>query len=221
MQDQVISEAKDGLSQSDRLLWMLLPENVAIDNRDPAALMLRAARLAEQFTYYNFSNEPDGNWQDFFLSEFNIIILMIPALDFAPRIRAYEKQVAELQLAADEVSFRERSEGLTNAVAGLADVLKSLLDRLNAVTPPANISARVSDILSSVSSIQQLVGALKTATPPEAVVTRQEQTQYLVKKLHDCSPTCSFNITGCGISPIITVGARTGRPPNIRRTWRC
>ena len=57
--------------------------------------MLRAARLAEQFTYYNFSNEPDGNWQDFFLSEFNIIILMIPALDFAPRIRAYEKQVAE------------------------------------------------------------------------------------------------------------------------------
>lgn len=186
MQDQVISEGKDGLSQSDRLLWMLLPENVAIDNRDPAALMLRAARLAEQFNYYNFSNEPDGNWQDFFLSEFNIIILMIPALDFAPRIRAYEKQVAELRLAADEVSFQERSKGLTNAVAGLADVLKSLLDRLNAVTPPTNISARVSDILTSVSSIQKLVGALKVSVPTEAAVTRQEQTIYLVDNLHQC-----------------------------------
>ena len=68
MQDQVISEGKDGLSQSDRLLRMLLPENIAIDNRDPAALMLRTARLAEQFNYYNSSNEPDGNWQDFFLA---------------------------------------------------------------------------------------------------------------------------------------------------------
>src|ERR1700722_80104 len=186
MQDQVISEGKDGLSQSDRLLWMLLPENVAIDNRNPAALMLRAARLAEQFTYYNFSNEPDGNWQDFFLSEFNIIILMIPALDFAPRIRAYEKQVAELRLAADKVSVQERRKGLTNAVAGLADVLKSLLERLNAVTPPTNISARVNDSLTSVLSIQKLVGALKVSAPTEAAVTRQEQTLYLVDNLHQC-----------------------------------
>jgi hypothetical protein len=186
MQDQVISEGKDGLSQSDRLLRMLLPENVAIDNRDPAALMLRATRLAAQFNYYNSSNELDGNWQDFFLSDFNILTLMIPALDFAPRIRAYEMQVAELRLAVDEVSFRERSEGLTNAVAGLADVLTLLLERLNAVTLPVDIIARVSSILDSVLSIRKLVGALKTSAPTEAVATRQEQTQYLVAKLHDC-----------------------------------
>ncbi|HET6253616.1 MAG TPA: hypothetical protein VFE32_06065 [Puia sp.] len=184
MKDQIISEGKDGLSQSDRLLWMLLPGHVAIDNRDAAALMLRATRLAEYFIYYNSANEADGNWQDFFLSDFNILMLMIPALDFGPSIRSYEMQVAQLRLAPDEDSFRRGSQGLTDAVAGLADLLVKLMERLNAVTLPAAIVGRISKILGSVQDIRKLVVALRTAV--EAIETRQEQTKYLVEQLHNC-----------------------------------
>ena len=57
---------RDGTSQ--RLLDLLRPENVPIDNRLPQDLMLFLSKLAPEFVYYNFQNQPDGDWQDFFKS---------------------------------------------------------------------------------------------------------------------------------------------------------
>ena len=95
--------------------------------------------------------------------DFNILTLMIPALDFAPRIRDYETQVADLRVATDDAGFRKHSEGLMNAVSELAKLLTSLLKRLNAVALPTDITVGVSDILFKVSSIGKLVEALETA----------------------------------------------------------
>ena len=57
---------RDGTSQRQRLLDLLRPENVPIDNRSPQDLMLFLSKLAPEFVYYNFKNQPDGGWQGFF-----------------------------------------------------------------------------------------------------------------------------------------------------------
>jgi hypothetical protein len=57
---------RDGTSQRQRLLDLLRPENVPIDDRTPADLLLFLSKLAPEFVYYNFKNQPDGGWQAFF-----------------------------------------------------------------------------------------------------------------------------------------------------------
>lgn len=59
----------DGTSQRQRLSKALHPDFVPIDDRSESELLLLLARLAKQFTYYNFENLPDGNWEAFFPME--------------------------------------------------------------------------------------------------------------------------------------------------------
>jgi hypothetical protein len=165
-QDYLASEGKDGFSQSDRLLRMLLPENIEIDSGDPAALMLRAARTAVQFNYYNSANEIDGDWQGFFLSDFNILALMISALDYGPYIKTYDRQLKELRYAADDASLRDSSRGLIDAVTSLADVLILLLEKVTAVSLPVDIAPTMSSILDKVREIRDRAAAPSSTLLP-------------------------------------------------------
>ena len=167
MNDPITTEGKDGLSQTDRLLPMLLPAGVAIEGRDPAALMLRAARLATQFNYYNFSNEIDGDWQGFFTSNFNILALMISALDFTPRIRTYDHQLSELRFAVDRTAFAAGYQALSATVTGLATTLTRLMKDINAAELPPDIDARMRKVAADITAIS---GRLP-ATPDPAATT--------------------------------------------------
>ena len=158
MEDYLASEGKDGLSQSERLLRMLLPENIEIDSGDPAALMLRAARTAVEFNYYNSANEIDGDWQGFFLSDFNILALMISALDYGPRITTYERRLTELRYATDDASLRDSSRGLVDAVNSLADALIFVLEKVTAVSLPVDIATGMNYILENVREIRNRIG---------------------------------------------------------------
>jgi len=157
MQDQLSSEWKDGLSQSDRLLQMLLPGSIAIDGRNPAALMLRAARLAAQFNFYNSENAIEGDWQEFFLSDFNILTLMSSALDLSPHIDAYESRLSEIRLAADATSLQQGRRELTGVITGLADALTFLLQKAMAISLPPDIAAKLAEILDAVASIRRTI----------------------------------------------------------------
>lgn len=164
MQEHLSSEGKDGLSQTDRLLRMLIPETVAIDSGDPAVLMLRAVHLATQFNYYNSDNKIAGDWEGFFFSNFNVLALEISAMDYGPRIKDYESRLAELQSAMNETAFRQRSRALANAVTGVADDLTGLLGKVAAVSPPPDIAARMTDILTHVKDIRGQIGEVISAS---------------------------------------------------------
>ena len=57
---------RDGTSQRQRLPAQLRPENVPIDDRTEAELLLFLTKLAPEFAYYNAQNQVDGDWGPFF-----------------------------------------------------------------------------------------------------------------------------------------------------------
>ncbi|MDO6432092.1 hypothetical protein Q4E93_15930 [Flavitalea sp. BT771] len=154
MEDQLLAELKDGLSQSDRLLRMLFPGNIGIDDRDPAQLMQLAALLAGQINYYNADNIIDGDWQDFFSSDINILTLIISGWDLSAHSKAYGSLLAEIWHSADEDAFRDNSRELINTVFKLADSLGHLLQKVDTTPMPAHIAAKMAGIMENVVAIR-------------------------------------------------------------------
>jgi hypothetical protein len=156
MQEQLLSEFKDGLGQSDRLLARLLPGNISIDDRDPAALMQLAVRLAAEFNYYNADDHIEGDWQDFFLSNVNIITLFVAGWDLSAHSKAYNDLVSDIRLtASDDDSLPEKYHAFIATVDGLTDALSHLLQKVGAVSLPPDIAARVTAITMNVTIIRQ------------------------------------------------------------------
>ncbi|MEO1053667.1 MAG: hypothetical protein AAFX87_23730 [Bacteroidota bacterium] len=61
--------ARDGTSQQQRLYKALLPSYVAVDERKIEDLKTFVLEYAEEIQYYNLSNDPDGDWVNFFLKQ--------------------------------------------------------------------------------------------------------------------------------------------------------
>lgn len=154
MEDQLLAELKDGLSQSDRLLRMLFPGNIGIDSRDPAALMQLATHLAGQINYYNADNLIDGDWQDFFTSDINILTLLISAWDLSSHSKAYGSLLSEIWHSADEDALRENSRELVNTVFKLADSLGLLLKKVDTTPMPAHTATTMAGIRENVVAIR-------------------------------------------------------------------
>jgi len=150
----LLTEIKDGLSQSDRLLRMLFPGNIGIDSRDPAALMQLASHLAGQINYYNAENLVDGDWQDFFISDINILTLIIAGSDLSAHSKTYGSLLSEIWHSADEDAFRDNSRELVNTVFKLADSLGHLLKKVDTIPMPAHIAAKMTGIRESVVAIR-------------------------------------------------------------------
>ena len=47
----------------------LNPKNLLIDDRDIDDLIIYVNKLSNNIDFYNFKNQPNGNWSDFFSDE--------------------------------------------------------------------------------------------------------------------------------------------------------
>ncbi|MBN9382183.1 MAG: hypothetical protein J0H74_15550 [Chitinophagaceae bacterium] len=170
MQDH-LSEYKDGLGQSDRLLHMLLPDSVSIDARDPAAFIQRAVRLAEQFNYYNTDNHIEGDWKDFFLSDINILTLFVAGWDLSTHSRAYETLLSDIRLTTSgDDTLPDKYREFTDTIAGLTESLTSLLQRVEKMNIPSHIRGKIDEIMQKVVAIRP---QLRTQEPlsPQSITT--------------------------------------------------
>ena len=69
MKEQCLSRnplIRDGSSQAGRILNTLLPSYVSVDERSMKDLLSFAQKFSEEIVYFNNSNVPDGDWQEFF-----------------------------------------------------------------------------------------------------------------------------------------------------------
>lgn len=72
-----------GISQELRYNKALETDFIPIDERSMLDLVQFTLTYAEQIQYYNFSNEPDGDWRPFFLNDSAFIIALIAGTDLA------------------------------------------------------------------------------------------------------------------------------------------
>ena len=189
MHEDQLTELKDGLSQSERLLRQLLPASVEIDGRDASALMQLAASLSGQFNYYNAENRIEGDWQDFFLSNVNMLTLLISGLDFSSLSKTYASLRSAIWFSATEEALQTNFRLLLDSVSGLADCLGSFLEKAGNIRMPADIGAKMATMSANVAAIRLQLPAsaaegLPKAMPASAPPADREKLLAILPSIH-------------------------------------
>ncbi len=114
---------KQGISQFERWFDALIPESVEVDSRDTPDLMRFAAEFSGQINYYNLSNQLDGNWNDFFVRDPNILILLVSRFNISDTIGMFNHYNDAFLKAVTK-------EARLNAFSGLFYYISNLASRI-------------------------------------------------------------------------------------------
>src|SRR3954471_9787772 len=97
-----LTDLIDGMTQDERRIKALDPSYIRIDERKITDLLKFMTDMAGQINYYNEKNQIDGDWEDFFKSDINILILLITEFDLTDHLVQFEKLETKLQIATDD-----------------------------------------------------------------------------------------------------------------------
>ncbi|HEY9341208.1 MAG TPA: hypothetical protein VIQ23_06475, partial [Hanamia sp.] len=82
---------RDGVSQKERLLKALLPENAKIDDRKMEDILLFATEYSRLINYYNTGNNRDGDWSCFYENDPCIQLALLATIDTDSIETAFKK----------------------------------------------------------------------------------------------------------------------------------
>jgi hypothetical protein len=130
MDSKLLSESVDGMSQSERVISFLRPDDVKIDDRDVAELLKFLSGLSAQFNYYDFSDQVDGNWEGLFKSDMNTLMALISKLD----VKGYSKEYARIK------QLMAHAKNEAEALRYFKEFLETVRDAAGLITQYAEIS---------------------------------------------------------------------------------
>jgi hypothetical protein len=117
---------RDGTNRVSRLLKALAPDYFKLDDRSMQDIMVAAHRYAQQLSYINEKNQPDGDWSAFWEVETLTYLAVLSALDTEELRRKYDD--ADYALATALENYNP-AKGKPNPVPGLyRDLLNILFD---------------------------------------------------------------------------------------------
>jgi len=139
----------DGITQDERRMEALMPDFIKIDERDIPEMLRFATELSAQFNYYNINNKIEGNWEDFFRSDPNILLINISKFDMSTYTNLFSKYRDELYIAETEQELLNSLKNLFNFVLHVFDLLKALRDRLLTISNSSKMSEELLNIVDS------------------------------------------------------------------------
>lgn len=113
-----------GTSANTRTADALNPDSFRIDERTTTDLLNEIRRIAANLRYYNASNQPDGDWADFFLSDESFLLADILAYNL------HESEDRRLSLISSFDSFADPEQRLT-VWSEFFEMLWSMLVRID------------------------------------------------------------------------------------------
>lgn len=96
IREEDIYRVKGEVSQKDRLLPALAADSLAIDDRSTDDLILFIVQLSSKLRYYNEQDQPEGDWEDFFLSDMHILYRLVSRLNLNTQLSRYENLSTQL-----------------------------------------------------------------------------------------------------------------------------
>ncbi len=105
MKQKIQSYTTDGISQSDRFPASLDPGFFKIEERDASDFLQYLLTLSKRFNFYDLDNRRDGDWEDFFLSDINVVVRIISKFDINIFIRRYDQLKSRLQRETSDIAL--------------------------------------------------------------------------------------------------------------------
>ncbi len=90
MKNKVPLYITGGLSQAERFPDSLDPDFFHIEERDTNDFLQYLLHFSRKLNYYNLENQVEGDWEDFFLADINIVVKIITKFDISTYIRRYD-----------------------------------------------------------------------------------------------------------------------------------
>lgn len=111
----------DGMTQDERRIKALDPGYVKIDDRKISDFLKFMSDFAGQVNFYNEKDKIDGDWQDFFKSDKNILILLITQFDLTSYLIQFEKLENRIHISSGD---KEALIALRNLFAFLHKIIE-------------------------------------------------------------------------------------------------
>lgn len=111
----------DGMTQDERRIKALDPGYVKIDDRKISDFLKFMSDFAGQVNFYNEKDKIEGDWQDFFKSDKNILILLITQFDLTSHLIQFEKLENRIHISSSD---KEALEALRNLFAFLHKIIE-------------------------------------------------------------------------------------------------
>ncbi|OKS86513.1 hypothetical protein [Mucilaginibacter polytrichastri] len=147
MATDLLSDILDGLSQEERKLVALATDSVNIDDRDIADLMKFMASISNQVNYYNSSNQIDGDWESFFTSDINVLIVLISRFDLSAHLNKYDKIESDIYTAASDEETIAAFKELFAFILDIALLMIQLYDKLTKAQNHNHITTELTSVL--------------------------------------------------------------------------
>ena len=111
----------DGMTLDERRIKALDPGYIKIDDRKISDFLKFMSDFASQVNFYNEKDKIEGDWQDFFKSDKNILILLITQFDLTSYLIQFEKFETRIHIASGD---KEALEALRNLFAFLHKIIE-------------------------------------------------------------------------------------------------
>lgn len=122
---------RDGVSQSGRYTPALDPDAAPIEDRTTPDLLAYLGRYSRLLVYTNDQNKPDGDWEDFLLTEPAVPLAIITTSEWERRQKQFEDLAEDAEEKIEEPdALRALLGEMGTAVAALVEELQSWIDLL-------------------------------------------------------------------------------------------
>ncbi|MEO6232019.1 MAG: hypothetical protein ABJB11_11910 [Ferruginibacter sp.] len=118
---------RDGISQDQRLLKALLPENAKIDDRSIEEILSFAVEYSRQINFYNTDNNIDGDWSCFYENDPCMLLAILATIDTDSIEAAFKKIEAQINDWYKKQDCGEMDDCDTDPIPGLYDEIINLV----------------------------------------------------------------------------------------------
>lgn len=147
MATDLLSDILDGLSQEERRIYALAADTVSIDDRDTADLLKFMAAISNQINYYNVANQIDGDWEGFFTSDINVLIVLISRFDLSAHLAKYDQIESAIYTAAGDEETIAAFKELFEFILDIALLMIQLYDKLKKAQNHNHITTELLSVL--------------------------------------------------------------------------
>jgi len=151
------------ISQYDRLMNDLLPQNCKIDDRTEQDMLKFITDISALFNFYDLQNKIDGDWSDFLIRDFSVLVNYIMRTNFSVYESQYQKLIAGFEEKQTDEELAAQLRHLIKLTHNFLDFFLGLREQLQNIPELDDVfMSQVEDATDNFQSLHEQLMELRT-----------------------------------------------------------
>jgi hypothetical protein len=151
------------ISQHERLMNDLLPQNCKIDDRTEQDMLKFITDISSLFNFYDLQNKMDGDWSGFLLRDFSVLVNYIMHTNFSVYESQYQKLLTGFEEKQTEEELAVQLRSLIRLTHNFLDFFLELREQLQNIPELDDVfMSQVKDATDNFQNLHQQLMELRT-----------------------------------------------------------